>query len=71
MTMPADDLGVPVTVSVSSVVDIGQGLYRVRTQTPDGIVRYVLIPQGPASLTMVRVSAAAVHQLLVMGVLTP
>jgi hypothetical protein len=43
-------------------------LYRVRITGPDRHTRYVLIPKGKATLTMVKVSAAALCQLMVMGV---
>jgi hypothetical protein len=55
-------------VSVDDVVDIGMSLYRVRITGPDRHTRYVLIPKGKATLTMVKVSAAALCQLMVMGV---
>jgi hypothetical protein len=55
-------------VSVDDVQDIGMSLYRVRITGPDHFTRYVLIPKGKATLTMVKVSAAALHQLMVMGV---
>ncbi len=68
LTPPTDGQGDIPTVSVDDVQDIGMTLYRVRITGPDFRTRFVLIPKGKASLTAVKVSAAAVRQLLVMGV---
>jgi hypothetical protein len=68
MTTPTDEPGGIPIVSVDDVKDIGMSLYRVSITGPDHVRRYVLIPKGKATLTMVRVSAAAVRQLYAMGV---
>lgn len=68
MALPAAVPGEPPPIVVDDVAFIGHGLYRVRIIGPDHVARHVLIPQGKATLTMVKVSAAAVRQLMVMGV---
>jgi hypothetical protein len=52
---------------VDQIIDAGNSLYRVRVITPDGVIRWVQIPAGKATLTFVRVSAAAYAFLLARG----
>ena len=63
---PSADLGGRPALVIDQIVPVVGGLYRVRTIDQCGMVRWIQIPEGLATLELVRVTGAALQALALL-----